>query len=63
MYKQKKKGLMKISSSWKHVTFMLCRSSQLQQMLNYLASFGFCILKNLANLAHEKMVKILGGHG
>ena len=32
-------------------------------MLNISVNIGFCIMKKLLDLAHEKLVNILGGHG
>ena len=44
---------------WKHITFMLCRNSQFQQMLNNFANFEFCSLKKKnISLAHEELVNI-----
>ena len=34
-----------------------------QQMLNLHVNFAYCILKNILNLADEKLVNTLGGHG
>ena len=48
--------------SWKHVPFILCRSSQFVQMLYISVNFDFCTMKKLWDLAHEKLVNILGGH-
>ena len=45
----------------KHVPFILCRSSQFQQMLNNYVNFDFYIMKKLLDLAHAKLVTILGG--
>ena len=42
---------------WKHVPLILCRSSQFEPMI-----FDFCIMKTLWDLAHEKLVNIIGGH-
>ena len=47
---------------WKHVPFILCRSSQFDQMFYISVNFDFCIMKKLWDLAHEKLVNILGGH-
>ena len=47
---------------WKHVPFILCRSSQFYQMFYISVNFDFCIMKKLWDLAHEKLVNILGGH-
>ena len=47
---------------WKHVPLILCRSSQFDQMFYISVNFDFCIMKKLWDLAHEKLVNILGGH-
>ena len=47
---------------WKHVPFILCRSSQFDQMSYISVNFDFCITKKLWDLAHEKLVNVLGGH-
>ena len=46
----------------KHVPLILCRSSQFEQMLYISVNFDFCIMKKLWDLAHEKLVNIIGGH-
>ena len=45
-------------------TVIVCiKGTRFQQMLNIYVNFGFWIFEKLLNLAHEKLVNILGGHG
>ena len=60
--KQKSKFTEIFNICWKHVPFILCRSSQFDQMFYISVNFDFCIMKKLWDLAHEKLVNILGGH-
>ena len=60
--KQKSKFTEIINICWKYVPFILCRSSQFDQMFYISVNFYFCIMKKLWDLAHEKLVNILGGH-
>ena len=60
--KQKSKFTEIFNICWKHVPFILCRSSQFDQMFHISVNFDFCIMKKLWDLAHEKFVNILGGH-
>ena len=60
--KQKSKFTEIFNICWKHVPFILCRSSQFDQMFYISVNFDFCIMKKLWDLAHEKLVNIQGGH-
>ena len=60
--KQKSKFTEIFNICWKHVPFILCRSSQFDQMFYIFVNFDFCIMKRLWDLAHEKLVNIQGGH-
>ena len=60
--KQKSKFTEIFNICWKHVPFILCRSSQFDQMFYISVNFDFCIMKKLWDLAHQKLVNILGGH-
>ena len=60
--KQKSKFTEIFNICWKHVPFILCRSSQFDQMFYISVNFDFCIMKKLWDLAHKKLVNILGWH-
>jgi len=47
---------------WKHVPFILCRSSQFDQMFYISVNFDPCTMKKLRDPAHEKLVNIPGVH-